>query len=68
MFRRLTLTKKLRNVKIKVKRLSPEFGNVRSPLPDFGEQVWLDLAKIAEFINGWIRLDRAESRPFWPNQ
>jgi len=44
-FRRLVRTKKLRKVKM---QLSPESGNVRSPLPDSGEHVWPDLGHFGQ--------------------
>jgi hypothetical protein len=45
-FRRLVRTKKLQKEKM---QLSPESGNVQSPLPDSGEHVWSDPTKIAGF-------------------
>jgi hypothetical protein len=57
----LVRTKKLQKKKM---QLSPESGNVRLPLPDSGEHVWPDLAKIAGF-----RPDSSQSvagsRPFF---
>jgi hypothetical protein len=72
----LVRTKKLRKVKM---QLSPESGNDRSTLPESGEHVWPDLAKIAGFrqdtsgpgqirpdlgrTSGRIRSDQAGFRP-----
>jgi hypothetical protein len=63
--RRLVHTKKLRKVKIKVRRLSSESGNFRSSLTDFGEQVWPDLAKMAEFQPD--SSGSGQILPFWPD-
>jgi hypothetical protein len=38
-------------------------GNVRSPLPDSSEQVWLDLAKMAGFRPDSSRFDHTWSDP-----
>jgi hypothetical protein len=43
-------------------QLSPKFGNVRSLLPDTGEHVWPDLAKIAEF-----QPESSGSGQIWPD-
>jgi len=57
---------------MRVWHMLPESGNVRSPLPDFGEKVWPDPAKMAGFRpktfgSGRIRSYPAGSHPFWPD-
>jgi hypothetical protein len=56
--------KNYKNAKIKVWQMSAESGNVRSPLPDFGEKVWPDPGRFGQIrpkssgsapINGRIR-------------
>jgi hypothetical protein len=60
--------KKLQKVKM---QLSPESDDVRSPLPDSGEHVWPDLAKIAGFRPdssefGQIRSNLCHFGQIWP--
>jgi hypothetical protein len=58
-FRRLVCTKKLQKEKM---QLSPESSNVQSSLPDSGEHIWSNPAKIAGF-----RSDSSGSGQIWPD-